>query len=713
MKLHSIFIFFILLFNLQLVASEKIWVKGTVTTRDGRPMEYVNVYFPDDLTGDVTDANGYFEIETKIKGQRELIFTYIGYKKNSEIIILNNQSITDLKIQMEPEAIEMEKVSVQASSFSIAEEEGVTFSALDVVTTAGAAADVLRAVQSFAGVNTVDDGAGIFVRGGDVNETKVLLDNGHLKHPYKYESQTGGYFGTFSPFLLSGTFFSSGGFSAQYGNALSGVLAMESLNMPEKREVSLGAGLAALSGSASLPLIEDKLGIRFSGNKSQTRMLFELNGGLDEFSKPPVSDDINLSLHYRYSVNGSIKGFYFQSRERIGVLAITPSYEDFYIGDETNKFYFINWRHMLNPSLLIKGTFSNNRFQHDQLLAALDLETDDKLYSSRLDIEYDLNKKITLRTGGEHQLIKTFYRGTVPYDPNDIEGYGLMHSFDETTIADISGAYGEAEVQLGQGLAFNYGHRFDYHHQREELTQDPRLSLVWSFKKDHVFRIATGRFHQFPEMYYYDAENGNPDLKPMQAVHLIGGWEWTPEAMLVRIEGYYKEYQNLILQVNNSYNNAGHGYARGVDFFVKRDVGFVSGWASYSYLQSRRKEGLYHEEVPTDYDVTHHFKVASKFNISDVFNLNLSYRYASGRPFHGKYEDWNSQRGEAYQKMDFSANYLLSFFEDNLTVLYLSVSNLLGHDNITDYTYSSDYSEVYKRRSVYKQSVYFGFMFNF
>ena len=422
---------------------------------------------------------------------------------------------------------------------------------------------------------------------------------------------------------------------------------------------------------------------------------------------------MNLSMIYRYN-NGTVKAFGFQSHERIGVEAITPMFSDFYTGEEKNRLYFLNWRHMLSPSLLMTATASCNQFENNQKLAALDLETRDRVHTLRLDLNYTINSRFNIKTGIEHQQIAGRHQGTAPYDPNDIQGTGLLLDFNKTTSTGISGGYAEAEIQVMQRLAFNYGYRFDYQRQSNDWIEDPRLSLVYQFKTDHALRVAVGRFHQFPDTWYYDSFNGNPDLNAMQAVHYIAGWEWKPQATLVRLEGYYKNYQNLILENSSRYYaNGGHGYARGIDFFVKRNTGLISGWSSYSFLQSKRKEFLYHDMVPTDYDITHHFKLSTKINLSPIFNLAIGYRYASGRPFHSGYGKWNSQRGPAYQKMDVTASYLVSFFKNNLTVFYVSVSNLLGHENITDYTYSADYNRVYKRKSLYRQSVYFGVSFNF
>ncbi len=710
----QIYITLVLMLNSTIYATGMKTVSGKVVSESGNPLEYVNVYFMDDLSGDVTDVNGMFEIKTKLTGIRELMTTFIGYKKSVLKVNVGDNGLSNLEIQMFSKAIEMKEVSVQASSFSIAEDEGTTFRALDIVTTAGAAADVIRAVHTFAGVSTVDDGAGIFVRGGDVNETRMLLDGGCLKHPYKFESPTGGYFGTFSPFLLSGTFFSSGGFSAQYGNALSGVMAMESLGMPQKKEFNLGLGLAAFSASGSVPVVEDKFGIRFSGNLSQTKMLFKLNGGLDEFSRVPVSNDGNLSLHYRYHPNGMLKMFVFASNEEMGVDVITPTLRDDYVADETNRFYLINGRHAITPDLLMDATLSINQFEIDQNVGVFDLETTDRSVNIRMDLRYSLNPAITLKTGWEHENLKTSYLGVSPYDPNDLEGKGQLLTFDGSTLSEVSGGFVESEIRITKSLACSYGHRLDYQHQQSRWTSDPRFSIAWQPVRDHVLKFAAGRYHQFPEAYYYDQYAGNPDLKPMQALHAILGYEYVKNAMMVRIEGYYKDYENLILNDGDHfYNSNGHGYARGVDFFLKKDSGMLTGWASYSFLQSKRKEYLYDKIVPTDYDITHNVKVASKFELTPLLGLSVSYRYATGRPFHVGYGRWNSERGSAYHKLDFSASYLYSFFDDNLTIFYVSIANILDRKNVINYTYSPDYETVYTRHSVNGRAVYFGFTFNF
>jgi hypothetical protein len=148
---------------------------------------------------------------------------------------------------MSESSVKLGDVVIAGSAFTTGDEaSSLTLHSLDVYTTPGASADILRAIQTFPGVAAMDDGSGLFVRGGDVGETTILLDQATVVHPYKFESPTGGYFGTIPPFLVGGTYFSSGGFSARYGNALSGILAMESMNIFRLFPMCSGFGSRAI-----------------------------------------------------------------------------------------------------------------------------------------------------------------------------------------------------------------------------------------------------------------------------------------------------------------------------------------------------------------------------------------------------------------------------------------------------------------------------------
>ena len=195
-------------------SNKPITITGTVTDEKGEPLIYANVYFPDDLSGDVTDRNGRFEILTQWPGKRELVVTFIGYQKHVQTIDIKPENTENLMIQMTEQAIGTQKVTVTASSFTLSDEEGTTLSAMDVVSTAGAAADIMRAIQTFPGVVSIDEGAGLFVRGGDKHETRTLIDGMMVERPYTAKNSDFPVRSRFSPMLFNVKMFSTGGYYA-------------------------------------------------------------------------------------------------------------------------------------------------------------------------------------------------------------------------------------------------------------------------------------------------------------------------------------------------------------------------------------------------------------------------------------------------------------------------------------------------------------------
>lgn len=250
-------------------AQNHAFVQGQVLDETGQPMAYVNVQITGTIDGAITDRDGRFAFSTQHMGKYKLHASFIGYDPAQQTLYLTPGDTTTVRLILRLAFIQFDETIVTGSTYTTGEDETVTLSPLDVVTTPGTSADIFRAFKTFPGVSTVDDGAGLFVRGGDVSETVILLGQATVVHPYKYESPTGGVFGTISPFMVQGTTFSTGGFPARYGNALSSVLSIETQNIPMRKSYTLNLGLAAGSLSLNMPLVSDKLGVRFTGRQPQ------------------------------------------------------------------------------------------------------------------------------------------------------------------------------------------------------------------------------------------------------------------------------------------------------------------------------------------------------------------------------------------------------------------------------------------------------------
>jgi len=688
-------------------------IKGKVVNQKNEPLAFANIFLKGRMEGTISNESGEFFFKTSATGKITLICTYIGYRKFEKQLELKSGTTLEFAIKLKQEQIKGEQVMITASAFTAADEEGVTLTAMDVIRTPGAAADLFWAIKSFPGLQQVDEGAGLFVRGGDVSENVVLLDGAIINHPYKYESPTGGFFGTFSPFLLKGTFFSSGGFSAQFGNALSGALSMESFDFPSQRQMGIGIGLAAESIFLSMPVAKNKFGFSLSGNRSNTKMMFELNDNQKDFSKYPWSYDINLNAVYKMNSNSKLKFFIYRENDKVGVEVDDPDYNTHFHGSTSNQLYNMRYTSLIKNKFLIQANVAFNNFLRQANLGLMDIDITDRLYQSKITAEREILDGATFRSGLALYRYQTLIYGTVPADELDLSPQATIKKVDTDYISDRAVQFVEFEFFAPLGIKVINGLRGEYESVTKKYQIDPRISLLYALNAHSNLTASWGIFHQYPDPSRYDPYVGNPKLSSMNAKHYILGYAFQKDNKIFRLEAYYKKYENLLLENNKiNYSNEGHGYAAGIDVFAKNSFGPISGWCSYSWLKARRKWMDLPVLASPYFDITHNFSVVLNIDLSKNITIGSSYRYATGKPYTAAPKKYHEARVPSYQKLDLTFSYLHSFFENNLTVFYFSFSNILDRINIFDYRYSPDFERRDPVESSFGRSVYFGFQFN-
>ncbi|MEJ2567848.1 MAG: TonB-dependent receptor, partial [candidate division WOR-3 bacterium] len=557
----------------------------------------------------------------------------------------------------------------------------------------------------------VDEGAGLFVRGGEVNETKIILDGANVYHAYKYESPTGGFFGTFSPFLLKGTYFSSGGFGVEYGNALSGILSMESLDLPSERSISMGFGLGALSAMGSIPL-GDNLGINFSGNHSNTKLMFDFNNVEDDFTEYPFSYDLNLNLSWQYSEKGRAKLFFFREKDNVGVYLEDPTWGGNYYGNENSDLYNVRIDHAISDNSFLGFNVSRIEFGKETEITVgdayiLDLKETDRINQAK--ILFEKRTWMFFKFGGCIDQRESYFEGFVPSEEDSLDPSIPSNYYDSKYKSNIGSVFLEETSFFPYNLSLVSGIRFDRDSKSAKNAFDPRISLSWKVVDQITMSFAIGKFHQFYEPWRYDTDYGNPELEPMEARHYIISGIWESDAGMIRLEGYYKDYERLLKEDDSlNYISSGYGYAKGIDFFVKKSFEKIEGRIAYSYLKSERHWQDYPGLFPPDFDITHNLSAILNLNPVAFLQFGIKYMYATGKPFTPAGEDFRSARLPSYWTLDLSASYLYSFFDNNLTVFYFAVNNVTNRNNILGY-HNGDINEPVE--SSYGRLYYFGVSF--
>ncbi len=710
---HLIPVLALILLTAAVSAEEGCRITGRVTDSRGTPLAYANIFLQGTMLGTASDEQGYFTLRADRGGTFTLVCSYIGYRTFTRELQLRSDTVLTVAIVLKEASLPSRDVTVTASSYTASDADGVTLTSLDVVRTPGTAADIFWAVKSFPGLQQVEEGAGLFVRGGDVSETAVFLDGALINHPYKYESPTGGFFGTFSPFLLKGTYFSSGGYSAKYGHALSGVLAMESQDLPAKQRIGLGAGLAAQSAYLAIPIISGTFGVSFSGNLSNTKQMFILNRTDKNFSRYPASFDINVNTVFKPNKASRLKLFLFRQDDEVGLEVDNPDYSTYFRGDGSNRLYNLQYTTLTAGNILISANAAVSNFISGTQLGVLNLKTRDKLLQSRLSTQAILTDRLSLLAGLEFFRMITRISGTVPLIPEDVNPEAPSMLIDTDYSSDRIAGFTEITIITPFGFTLIPGLRYEKESVSQVRHIDPRISAVFPLFHHCSLTGAAGVFHQNPRPENFDPYVGNPLLTPMKSTHAIVGIVYEKNETLIRIEAYNKNYSGLLLNDEESnLVNQGYGYARGLDLFIKNRLGRFSGWISYSYLDAARKWRDLPVLTSPYFDITNNITAVITADLPWHFSAGMSCRYATGKPYSPAADQYHTERVPDYQKMDINLSWLYSFTGKDMTIFYAAVSNLSGRINIFDYKYSADFQRREAVKSSFGRSVYFGVQVN-
>jgi len=705
---------FLLFAQAVLQGQDKTVLHGKVINGEGKALPYANVYLINSPDGTMSEDDGTFLFTTKLKGTVFLRASMVGYKTWTKEVKLGVSKDLSFEIRLEEKSVSFKESVVTASSYGSEKGKGLVVNRMDILTTPGGAADIFQALKTMPGLTQVSESAELYVRGGDPIETTTIINQAVVYHPFTFESGYGGLFSNINTSVIKSVYFTSGGFSAKYGNALSGVLDIETRDVPEACNYNLGISLANASFTASLPFVENKFGVYFDIRQSFTKPIFWLNGGLDRFTETPVSKNAAGGIVYSYSNTGRIKLFGVYADDREGVNVERAEYNGVYTGDSKNILFNLQNLVFVTESLQMKNSLSYNRYSDYWKIGVLDLTMSDNVSNFRTDFEYVVNSGTKVSSGFEYENRRLYYNGFVAAESYDYRPGADEISLESELRGQRWGFYSEflsSDPFNIIGLSLSLGLRHDIFPGLKLNWTDPRFGIGYKFDDKSTIRIGCGIFHQIPDPRLFAQVDGNPNLRAMEASHYIASYDYSlNERNSFRIEVYHKKYDGLPLQkpVIN-YDNSGYGFANGVDIIFKGDFPFgISGWVSYGYINTKRIWNDYTELTNSPYDITHNLTIVAKYNLSEKFQIGMNAKYATGRPYtpvissiyHPELNVYepvdgatNSARFPDYKRVDVRLTYFDQTFNRFPLIIYAECLNILDLTNIFGYSYSPDYSE--------------------
>ncbi len=656
-------------------------ISGKLTDDKGAAVPFANVFIKDSYDGASTAEDGSFSFDTFEEGDAILAVSVIGYESFEQAVKLEGKPLA-INPQLKAQVKELDMVVISAGAFEASDEKkAVVLKPLDIVTTAGAAGDIFGAIQTLPGTAQIGEQEGLFVRGGSAAETKTIIDEMVVQNPFFSSVPDVPQRGRFSPFLFKGTVFSTGGYSALYGQALSSALVLNSADLADNTQT--GIGLTMVGPFLSHTQRWENTSVSVSANYSNLEPFFKINKQLADWQEVPESAGGEVVFRQKTSKTGIFKlyGTYSGNRLALNTPNIeNPDMPNSFALENTNIYLNSSYKEWLNENWSVFVGTSYSKDLDDIEETTFNLESDEELTQGKLILNRQLGKFSALKFGGEVHSMTSF--GQFDAFANDLED-------------TYSAGFVEGDIFISSKLATRVGLRVENSELLNQQNIAPRTSLAYKTGENSQMSLAYGHFYQTPEnQFLYQLEN----LDYERADHYIINYQRMNNDRTFRIEFYDKEYSGLVKSVPDSaqwLNNSGEGYARGFDIFWrdKKTIRFVDYWISYSYLDTKRNYRDFPIEAQPTFTSTHTFSLVYKHWISKWrCNAGATYTYASGRPYFNpnrSAEEFHSDVTPDYHNLSLNLAKLTSI-KGQFTVLFLSVSNVLGIENTFGYRYSAD-----------------------
>jgi hypothetical protein len=700
-------------------------VEGTVLRGD-EGVAGVNVFLYETLEGDLTDSAGAFRFETAHRGPALLVLVRPGFAEERRAVDLPLDEPLSIALT---EVVEVATITVRAGGYTAGDEPGSTLTSLDVVTTPGAQASVPLAIKTLPGVQNVDDGAGVFVRGGDAQETRFFLNDAGVIDAVRPREPTGSDGPQIDPFLLDRIFFSSGAFGARYGNALSAVIDLETRGRPERFQPSAGAHMAGVEGA-----VEGPLGERLGGALTLSRLhigpIYAVNGSTRDYGKPPQGWEASGSLVWDYRDTGQLKAFAIGETFETAFEVEEASFHGQYDVASEGGAGIVTWRDRLGTvEPVISLSHSGERSEESG--GAFRLVDDRASTQAFAAVAVPRGTALVLTAGGEVERLETRLAGELPSDAFDRGDGAPTEEIGFGRTAERVGLFLESEWAVAPRVALTAGLRTDRSTLSRQRTWDPRLSIAWNPIHDVSLLLGGGIYHQVADPLLYARSQDPTPLASQRAVQLVAGVQaGRTTERLVRVEAYVKEYDDLAqLDREDRAVGGGEGDSRGIDVFLKGPgPGGTSGWISYSVVDAERTDPNTGETARAPFDVTQSLIAVVGRQIRPGWNARAAWRYATGRPFtevigatpSPESDVWIPAYGApfgarqpAFHRLDLSFSRLVFFGEDGLLVVFASLNNVYDRFNVLEYRWAEDYSQRFPVRDSSQRRVFVGMSIEF
>ncbi|MCF2442836.1 TonB-dependent receptor [Dyadobacter sp. CY345] len=658
-------------------------ISGKISDQKGTGIPGANVFIKGTYDGVSSDENGKFNFETAAANKQIITVQALGFKTQEIEIICSGKPLS-IQISLTESIDLLTAVTISAGAMEASDvKKSVVLKPIDIVTTSGAMGDITAALLTLPGTSTVGNDGRLFVRGGDASETSIFIDGLQVGNAYGSTAANVPTRNRFSPNLFKGSFFSTGGYSVEYGQALSSALALNTLDMPLRSQGDLS--IMSLGGGYTQTFVGKENAVTASANYYNLAPYQSLISQKFDWEKSPASWDTEIAMKQKWGKSGFIKAYAHTEGSSMTIWQPVPGEPG--RGDRVR----INNRYSYG-NLSFRQTGKNDwsfygglAYSHNRDLINLNYEPIRQINQvghAKVVATKDFNPQFSLKNGVEWYL-KSFSEERIDDKlKRGLHDHQLNHFL-------------ETDYYFSNRLVFRGGLRSGFSTVAKHYWLDPRASLAYKLNNQGQFSIAAGKFHQLPDEKLRVLQN---DLQNAEASHYIVNYFIVNNNRTLRAEAFYKTYENLATysgtdQAPVRIAQTGSGYARGADVFYrdKKTVRNTDFWVTYSFVDSKRKYSVYESKVQPSFAPKHNGSVVLKHFVSRLKSqLGTSWSWNSGYTFNDPNLPGEMQsKTKAYSDLSISWSYLP---KPNM-ILHLACSNVLGRNNVFGYKYASQPDE--------------------
>ncbi len=627
--------------------------------------------------GTSTNVYGFYSI-TLPAGQYKLIYSYIGYQpKTLNIDLTENQTInvelSEADVQLQELVVSGDRPEDHVQDVKMSRDE-LKIEKVKTLPALFGEVDILKTIQLLPGVQSAGEGTtGLFVRGGSADQNLVLLDEATVYNPSHFL----GFFSVFNSDAIKNMELYKGGIPAKFGGRLSAILDIQ-MKEGNNKKLELSGGLGTISSRLTVegPLKKGESSFMLSGRRTYADVFLKLSNNENINNNTLYFYDFNAKANYKLNENNKLYLSGYFGRDRFGIA-------DQFGLDWGNATATLRWNHLFSDKLFLNTSaiFSNFDYGFDITNDAGGFTWKAKLkeYNLKFDFTLFASPKNTLDFGYQtslHQFepAKIIPSGSTSFQPLLLDDkYALEQAIyvsnEQQFTERLSVSYGlrySVFQQIGPGIVYEYeeGKPLDDETVTNTVSYntlkniqfyhglEPRLGARYTLTPQSSIKASYNRMRQYLQV----ASNSTAGLpidrwipadryvKPLIGDQVALGYfrNLRNNSLEASVEVYYKWMQHIIdfksgsdILLNNNIETEileGKGWAYGTEFLVKKNIGKLTGWVSYTLARTRRQVpgingGLAYN---ARYDRRHDVSVVSTYQITPRLSVSGVWVYSTG-----------------------------------------------------------------------------------